>query len=208
MAPEDECMREMFVETPWEHSGRWRCRCRSCRSSTATTRPARRSRTGTTGSRRDTSSDARSPWSLTVSDHQRTDHTRKGINMESSGASVPKQVIVMRRDLGMRRGKEIAQGSHASMIWLALRIRQPGYTFTEAERRWLDGTFTKVCVRVDSEEELLAVVQRAQEAGVLVYLCVDAGMTEFHGVPTPTCCAVGPDFPERIDPITGQLKVL
>ena len=48
------------------------------------------------------------------------------------------------------------------MIWLALRIRQPGYTFTEAERRWLDGAFTKVCVRVDSEEELLAVVQNAQ----------------------------------------------
>ena len=128
--------------------------------------------------------------------------------MEASEAAVPKQVIVMRRDLGMRRGKEIAQGAHASMIWLALRIRQPSYTFTDAERRWLDGPFTKVCVRVDSEEELLAVVQRAQEAGVLVYLCVDAGKTEFHGVPTPTCCAVGPDFPERIDPITGHLKLL
>ena len=128
--------------------------------------------------------------------------------MEASEAAVPKQVIVMRRDLGMRRGKEIAQGAHASMIWLALRIRQPSYTFTDAERRWLDGPFTKVCVRVDSEEELLAVVQRAQEAGVLVYLCVDAGRTEFHGVPTPTCCAVGPDFSERIDPITGHLKLL
>jgi peptidyl-tRNA hydrolase, PTH2 family len=115
---------------------------------------------------------------------------------------------VMRRDLGMRRGKEIAQGSHASMIWLALRIRQPGYTFSDAERSWLDGPFTKVCVRVDSEEELLAVVQHAREEGVLVYLCVDAGKTEFHGVPTPTCCAVGPDFPERIDPITGHLRLL
>jgi PTH2 family peptidyl-tRNA hydrolase len=86
--------------------------------------------------------------------------------MEPDERSAPKQVIVMRRDLGMRRGKEIAQGAHASMIWLALRIRQPGNTFTEAERRWLDGAFTKVCVRVDSEEELLAVVQRAREAGV------------------------------------------
>ena len=38
----------------------------------------------------------------------------------------PKQVIVMRRDLGMRRGKEIAQGAHASMIWLSRRIREPG----------------------------------------------------------------------------------
>jgi PTH2 family peptidyl-tRNA hydrolase len=126
--------------------------------------------------------------------------------MEETDRSAPKQVIVMRRDLGMRRGKEIAQGAHASMIWLAQRIRQPGYAFTEAERSWLDGAFTKVCVRVESEE-LLAVVEKAQEAGVLVQLCVDPGRTEFHGVPTPTCCAVGPDWPERIDPITGQLKL-
>jgi PTH2 family peptidyl-tRNA hydrolase len=128
--------------------------------------------------------------------------------MDLGERSAPKQMIVMRRDLGMRRGKEIAQWAHASMIWLALRIRQPGYVFTEAERRWLDGAFTKVCVLVDSEEELLAVVQKAEEAGVLVHLCVDAGRTEFHGVPTPTCCAVGPDYPERIDPIPGHLKLL
>src|SRR5262249_31123105 len=80
------------------------------------------------------------------------DHPLAEVGME------PKQVIVMRRDLGMRRGKEIAQGAHASMIWLSLRIRQPGYTFTEAERQWLSGPFTKVCVRVDSEEELHAIV--------------------------------------------------
>jgi peptidyl-tRNA hydrolase, PTH2 family len=115
---------------------------------------------------------------------------------------------VMRRDLGMRRGKEIAQGSHASMIWLAVRIRQPSFTFNVAEREWLDGSFTKICVLVDSETELLGIVQKSQEAGVLVYLCVDAGRTEFHGVATSTCCAVGPDFPKRIDPITGHLKLL
>ncbi len=122
--------------------------------------------------------------------------------------SEPKQVIVMRRDLGMRRGKEIAQGAHASMIWLALRIRQAGFRFTEAESQWLGGAFTKVCVRVDSEEELMGVVRSAIEAGVTVHVVIDAGRTEFHGVPTPTCCAVGPDFPERIDPITGHLKLL
>src|SRR4051794_40751399 len=112
--------------------------------------------------------------------------------MEPNERATPKQVIVMRRDLGMRRGKEIAQGSHASMIWLVLRIRQPGYSFNEAERQWLDGSFTKVCVRVDSEEELMGVVQKAQEVGVMAYVCVDAGRTEFHGMPTSTCCAVGP----------------
>jgi PTH2 family peptidyl-tRNA hydrolase len=128
--------------------------------------------------------------------------------MEPTERAAPKQVIVMRRDLGMRRGKEIAQGAHASMIWLARRIQQPDYRFNEAERLWLSGPFTKVCVRVDSEEELLAVVRSAQEAGVLAQLVIDAGKTEFHGVPTPTCCAVGPDFPDRIDPITGHLKLL
>ena len=106
--------------------------------------------------------------------------------MEPSDSGVPKQVIVMRRDLGMRRGKEIAQGAHASMIWLALRIRQRGYTFTEAERQWLLASFTKVCVRVDSEDALLGIVRSAHEAGVQAYLCVDAGRTEFHGVATPT----------------------
>jgi PTH2 family peptidyl-tRNA hydrolase len=128
--------------------------------------------------------------------------------MNTVDPSDPKQVIVMRRDLGMRRGKEIAQGAHASMIWLATRIRQRRYGFSEAERQWLAGAFTKVCVRVDSEEELLSIVRAAEEAGVTVHLVVDAGRTEFHGVPTPTCCAVGPDFSARIDPITGHLKLL
>ncbi|WP_422930016.1 aminoacyl-tRNA hydrolase [Singulisphaera sp. PoT] len=120
----------------------------------------------------------------------------------------PKQVIVMRRDLNMRRGKEIAQGAHAAMIWLALRIRRPGYVFTEAERRWLEGGFTKICVKAESEAELLQLVEKARAAGVEAQLCVDAGRTEFHGVPTPTCCAIGPDFPDKIDAITGHLKLL
>ena len=67
------------------------------------------------------------------------------------------------------------------------RDARPVFSFTEAERRWLDGAFTKVCVRAHSGEELLAIVEKAREAGVLVQLCVDAGRTEFHGVPTPTC---------------------
>jgi len=54
------------------------------------------------------------------------DPTRNEASMalELTERSAPKQVIVMRRDLRMRRGKEIAQGSHTRMIWLALRPRQ------------------------------------------------------------------------------------
>lgn len=124
-----------------------------------------------------------------------------------------KQVIVIRRDLKMRRGKEIAQGSHASMAWLSDRVRSvifnPGMemSLSPAEREWLCGPFTKVVVRVDSEEELLAVKQKADEAGVLNVLITDAGKTEFGGVPTVTCLAVGPAEANEIDAITGGLEL-
>ena len=70
-----------------------------------------------------------------------------------------KQVIVMRHDLQMRRGKQIAQGSHASMSFICCRLQEPGSLalddFTDAQRAWLTGSFAKICCRVDSEEELL-----------------------------------------------------
>lgn len=123
-----------------------------------------------------------------------------------------KQVIVMRHDLGMRRGKQIAQGAHAAMAFLTDRLRGQGSLrlsdFTEAQQAWLTESFAKVCVRVDSEEELLSIHEAALEAGLEVHLITDAGRTEFHGQPTKTCLAVGPDEVSRIDAITGHLKLL
>ena len=125
-----------------------------------------------------------------------------------------KQVIVMRKDLGMRKGKMIAQGAHASLkVLLDAGARDPaGTTLTislgPALATWLSGRFTKVCVSVDSEAALDAVVERARAAGVPCALIVDAGTTEFHGVPTKTCCAVGPAWADEVDAITGELTLL
>ncbi len=125
-----------------------------------------------------------------------------------------KQVIVMRKDLGMRKGKMIAQGAHASLAVLvdAGAITDDASAFaialTEPMREWLGGRFTKVCVGVDSEAALDDVVARARAAGVPCALIVDAGKTEFHGVPTKTCCAVGPAWVEDVDAITGELGLL
>jgi PTH2 family peptidyl-tRNA hydrolase len=122
-----------------------------------------------------------------------------------------KQVIVIRRDLGMRRGKEIAQGAHASMAWLGERLRAAAFSgplaFSEAERSWLQGPFTKVAVQVPDEAALLAVFERAKAAGVLAHLIRDAGLTEFGGVPTHTALGVGPDYADRVDAVTGDLKL-
>ena len=120
----------------------------------------------------------------------------------------------MRKDLGMRKGKMIAQGAHASLKVLvdAGRLDLGGAGFTipldPALAAWLGGRFTKVCVSVSSEAELDAIVANARAAGVPCALIVDAGLTEFHGVPTKTCCAVGPAWVDAVDAITGALPLL
>lgn len=123
-----------------------------------------------------------------------------------------KQVICMRHDLKMRRGKQIAQGAHASMSFICRRLQERGSVslddFSVAERTWLTGAFAKVCCRVDSEDELMTIHDKAVEAGLEVHLITDSGKTEFHGVPTRTCLAIGPDDAEKIDAITGQLQLL
>jgi len=123
-----------------------------------------------------------------------------------------KQVICVRDDLKMRRGKQIAQRSHASMSFICCRLQEKGSVsmndFTEVEQTWLTGAFSKVCCRVDSEEELMEIHDKALEAGLEVHLITDSGKTEFHGEPTNTCLAIGPDDAEKIDAITGDLQLL
>ncbi len=133
-----------------------------------------------------------------------------------SAARNAKQVIVMRKDLGMRKGKMVAQGAHASIAWLTSRLRiVPDRLSTERhvhlmpyETAWIEGIFTKVCVGVSSEDELLAVHGRARAAGLNAYLITDNGLTEFHGVATNTCCAVGPNWVDEVDVVTGELGLL
>lgn len=128
-----------------------------------------------------------------------------------------KQVIVMRKDLNMRKGKMIAQGAHASMkVFLDRGMMQYpldgdqtfAFTVTPAMAGWLEGAFAKVCVYVESEEHLLRLYAQAEAAKIPCALIQDSGRTEFHGVPTYTCCAIGPAPCAEIDAITGSLPLL
>jgi PTH2 family peptidyl-tRNA hydrolase len=113
-----------------------------------------------------------------------------------------KQVIVMRTDLNMRKGKMVAQGAHAAVAAVVENLADPRVV------EWLNGHLTKICVGVDSEQQLSAIVAEAQAAGLIARGIVDSGRTEFGGVPTPTCAAIGPDTAENLDPITGGLRLL
>jgi peptidyl-tRNA hydrolase, PTH2 family len=139
--------------------------------------------------------------------------------VSSCSAQSVKQVIIIRKDLHMRRGKEIAQGSHASIAWLTERLCEPvpaaeGFTgvwveakLSDAEWEWVQGNFRKICVVVNSEEELRKVYQDAKDAGLVAEIIEDTGLTEFGGVATLTAVAIGPDYDEKIDPVTGHLAL-
>ena len=122
-----------------------------------------------------------------------------------------KQVIVIRKDLNMRKGKVGAQAAHASLAAFLSRgnLAKDGITIplTEAQKEWLAYGTKKICVYVNSEDELLAIYNRAQASKLLCSLITDKGDTEFRGVPTKTCCAIGPGFSSEIDPITGDLPL-
>lgn len=129
-----------------------------------------------------------------------------------------KQVIVMRKDLNMRKGKIAAQAAHASMGALLKCFRKyttsDNTTVYETEfgqncvlDSWLNGKFTKICVSVDSEKELLDIYESIPD-DMPKTLITDVGLTEFNGIPTITCFCVGPFTSEDIDLYTGHLKLL
>ena len=72
--------------------------------------------------------------------------------------------------------------------------------------KWIEGNFKKVCVQVQTEQELLEVHEKAKAAGLDSHLIRDSGLTEF-GEPTYTCLAIGPDESAKIDKVTGNLSL-
>lgn len=138
-----------------------------------------------------------------------------------------KQVIIIRKDLNMRKGKMAAQAAHASMkVLLDLMTEYKDYKYRGKKQEiydkglklsltnkpeiedWLNGSFTKVCVSVNSEEELIDIYQQALNKKLPCSIITDAGLTEFNGVPTLTAVAIGPHISEEINKITGHLKLL
>jgi peptidyl-tRNA hydrolase, PTH2 family len=128
-----------------------------------------------------------------------------------------KQVIVIRKDLNMRKGKMCAQASQASMKVffdrMSSHIASDGRRVTEMilpdlMYDWVNGIFTKIVVSVNSETELLEIYNQAKQRKIPCCLIRDSGLTEFNNIPTFTAVAIGPDDSDAIDVITGHLPLL
>lgn len=122
-----------------------------------------------------------------------------------------KQVLIIRKDLNMRKGKIASQASHASMAAILNNCSFENGTMTMhldvRSESWIRGSFKKICVYVTSEQELRDLYAAAREANMLCSLIIDCGATEFNGVPTATAVAIGPDFDAVVDKITKHLPL-
>jgi PTH2 family peptidyl-tRNA hydrolase len=124
-----------------------------------------------------------------------------------------KQVVVVRKDLRLHKehaGKFAGQVAHACMKDILHKWTSGVsiYSCTEEEKDYYLGIFTKAVVAVQNEAELDEIFNKATLAGLTVHMIVDKGLTVFKGIPTKTCLAIGPHYPEKIDNITGHLPLL
>lgn len=111
-----------------------------------------------------------------------------------------KQVIIMRGDLPISRGKIAAQACHASLG-----------SYKRADERkikkWEQEGGKKVVVKVNDLNELYGVFELVKATEMPYFLVTDAGHTELPES-TVTCLGIGPDDDEKIDKITKELKLL
>lgn len=111
-----------------------------------------------------------------------------------------KQVIIVRTDLGMEKGKISAQVAHASIA-----------AYKKADRKaieaWESGGSKKVVLKVSGERELIKIFGQAKNNGLPCALITDAGKTQLPG-PAKTCVGIGPALESEIDQVTSGLKLL
>ncbi len=114
-----------------------------------------------------------------------------------------KQVIAVRRDLDMGKGKIAVQVAHAA-VSASEDARKRSRDWWEA---WMNEGQCKVAVRVDSVDEILELNRKARELHLPSAIITDRGLTQVEPG-TVTCLGVGPAPSSLVDSLTGSLSLL
>ncbi|MBT3395547.1 peptidyl-tRNA hydrolase [archaeon] len=111
-----------------------------------------------------------------------------------------KQVILVRTDIKMSKGKTAAQVAHAS-------IEATLKSDDQKVKAWRNKGMKKVVLKVKEESELFKFKEFAKDVGVVSALIRDAGKTQLDPG-TITCLAIGPDEVKKVDSVSGDLKMM
>jgi PTH2 family peptidyl-tRNA hydrolase len=114
-----------------------------------------------------------------------------------------KQVIIIRSDIEMGRGKTAAQAAHASLMsYFDAELRDK-----KIAREWLETGEKKIVLKVDGEGALMKFFEAFRFKKIPCALVSDAGLTELPPG-TKTALGVGPWKSSDIDLLTRGLKLL
>jgi len=111
-----------------------------------------------------------------------------------------KQIIIVRQDLKLPKGKMAAQVAHAS-------VRAVLNSPKKKVQEWNNQGMAKIVLKTENEKTLLKLLQTAKDHNLKTAMITDAGKTVV-APGTKTCIAIGPDTDEKIDAITSSLKLV
>jgi PTH2 family peptidyl-tRNA hydrolase len=111
-----------------------------------------------------------------------------------------KQIIVVRNDLRMSKGKLAAQVAHASLCSLQNSDKK-------IAKEWQKQGQKKIVLKVGSLDQLMELEKKCKKLKIPFSLIADAGSTELLAG-TVTCLGIGPDEDSKIDKVTGSLALL
>lgn len=111
-----------------------------------------------------------------------------------------KQVIVVRSDVKMSKGKIAAQASHAAVSALEKAAKT-------IAAEWKREGQKKVVLKVADLQELMEIKSKCDKAKIPNAIISDAGHTEIEAG-TITSLGIGPEKESKIDKVTGHLRIL
>ncbi|KAL0720029.1 hypothetical protein Bca4012_069353 [Brassica carinata] len=115
-----------------------------------------------------------------------------------------KMVLVARNDLKMGKGKIAAQCSLP--LILLVKVFSSLAKIDLLLDRWENCAQPKVVVKIESEEEMLALRERAKSLKLPTHITIDAGKTQIAPDSRTVMAILGPV--DVVDDVTGGLKLM